>query len=218
MKRGKAKNSHITSKMFSSGFQTSCHLQPFHLIQATENHCVFFRSSQTAVRSWPNKTRCKVTKLPVHSWSPLDEIFGSRNGARAAIRLTDWYMGMQDVLIVAICMKHRPEQPGEITYFFWCMDPTVEPSSRRVQPSCTLRGDPFERIHSPLSLWQARGNGWGARFHQKAHLHPHDNVFHKGEAAFFEQGPSWSFPTHGPHKQLGWKTERNEAFLGKKYR
>lgn len=51
--------------------------------------------------------------------------------------------------------------------FFWCMDPGVGPSSRRVQLSSRLCRDPFEWIHSPLSLWQAEGNGWGARFQQK---------------------------------------------------
>lgn len=78
--------------------------------------------------------------------------------------------------------------------FFWCMDPAVEPSSQKVHSSSRLCHGLFEWIHSPLSLWQARGNGWGARFQQKAHLHPHDKVYYKGEAGFFEQGPSWSVP------------------------
>lgn len=40
------------------------------------------------------------------------------HSAQTNIRLTDWYMRMVDVLIVAICMKQRPEQQREITYFF----------------------------------------------------------------------------------------------------
>lgn len=111
-------------------------------------------------------------------------------------------MRTPDVLIVAICMKHRPEQWRRNYLFFWCMDPAVEPSSRKVQLSSRLCLGPFEWIHSPLSLWQAGGNGWGARFQQKAHLHPHDKVSHKGEAGFFERGTLSEFPTHGPHKQL----------------
>lgn len=79
------------------------------------------------------------------------------------------------------------------------MDPVVEPSSRKVQLSSRLCCDPFEWIHSPLSPWQAEGNGWGARFQQKKrrkkerkkHLHPHDKVFHRGGAGIFERGPSF---------------------------
>ena len=58
------------------------------------------------------------TKFPAHSYSRLDWIFRDRNSAQTNIRLTDWYMRMPVALIAAICMKHRPEQWREITYFF----------------------------------------------------------------------------------------------------
>lgn len=146
-----------------------------------------------------------LTKFQAHTYSFRDWILGDRYSPQTNIRLTDWYMRMPDVMIVAICMKHRPEQQREITsFFFWCMDPAVEPSSQKVQLSSRPCHRPFEWIHSALSLWQTACNGWGARFQQKAHLHPPDKVLHKEEASFLLL---WArtcleFPTHGPHKQL----------------
>lgn len=44
----------------------------------------------------------------------------------------------------------------------------------------------------------------------KKHICIHTiKVFHKGEAVFFERGPSQSFPTHGPHKRLSPRRNRN---------
>lgn len=168
------------------------------LIQITETtvqHCIFLEYIFTdcAVKSWFNKTRQSQNLRLILSLNTGLNLWRQiqRSNDYQIDRLIHEDAGRVD----SSDLYETQARAARRNYlFFWCMDPAVEPSSRKVQLSSGLCRDPFQWIHSPLSLWQTEGNGWGARFHQKAHLHPHDKVFHKGEAAFFERGPSWSSP------------------------
>lgn len=99
------------------------------------------------------------------SQSLFDKIFSHRYSTQTRIRWMDRYTRM----LVDHRNLHETQSRAarRNCSCFWCMNPAAGPSSWRVQLSSRLRCDPFEWIHSLLSLWQAEGNGWGARLQQK---------------------------------------------------
>lgn len=152
-----------------------------------------------------------VTKFPTLSHSLVEWIFRDRDGAQTNIRLTDWYMRMSDVLIVAICMKHRPEQQREITYFFdaWILLlGLVHGKFSWAAGSVMVLLNRFTLHYlsgRPGVMDEVRGSK------QKAHLHPHDKMFHKRGGRSLWTRTLLEFPTHGLHKQLGSTSNQNVA-------
>lgn len=138
-----------------------------------------------------------LTKFQAHTYSFRDWILGDRYSPQTNIRLTDWYMRMPDVMIVAICMKHRPEQQREITSFFfdawipllslvhrkfsWAAGPVID----------LLNGFILHYLSGRLRVMdEVQGSN-------KKHICIHPiKCFTKKRHLFccFEQGPAWSFP------------------------
>ena len=178
--------------------------------------CIFFiHISVQSVRWNLDPTRQDSQRFPARSCSLPTRILWDRYSAQTNIRLTDWYMRMPDVLIVAICMKHRPEQQREITYFFDAWIPLLSLVHGKFSWAAgsvmvPLNGFTLHYLCGRPGVMD-EVQGWK----QKAHLHLHDKVPHKGEAEFFERGPSQSFHTHGLHKQLWSRNNQTFFFWGK---
>lgn len=115
-----------SQQKWNSDSQSACLLYGDYRILISKVSAQFcFLQSQEAlcdvvwiyVRIYLYRLRGKILILQDKIEFFLSWIFGNRYSTQTNIRLTDWYMRMLGVLIVVICMKHRPEQWGEITYF-----------------------------------------------------------------------------------------------------